>query len=88
MSAETTKHKEFMITTIDNPYNPFTQHDFWQSYDHQKGYYSEEYVARLAPTSFDLTDEENDMLIDQAIEDIIRLDKDIGIGYTKAYRPN
>lgn len=82
----TDKHGEFMITTKDNPYNPFTQHDFWQAYDHQKGYYSEEYVARIAPTSFDLTDEENDMLIDQAIEDIIRLDKFIGVGYTKAYK--
>lgn len=87
MSTDTTDKKEFMITTKDNPYNPFTQHDDWQAFDHQKGYYSEEYVARLAPTSFDLSDEENDMLIDQAIEDIIRLDKDLGVGYTKAYKP-
>lgn len=86
MSTDTMTHSEFMITTKDNPYNPFTQHDMWQAYDHQKGYYSEEYVARLAPTSFDLTDEENDELIDQAIEDIIRLDQFIGVGYTKAYK--
>lgn len=87
MSTDTTDKKEFMITTKDNPYNPFTQHDDWQAFDHQKGYYSEEYVARLAPTSFDLSDEENDMLIDQAIEDIIRLDKDLGVGYMKVYKP-
>lgn len=81
------KRTDFMLTTKDNPYSPFTQHDFWQSYDHQKGYYSEEYLARVAPTSFDLSDEENEMIINQAIEDIIRLDEHLGVGYTKAYPP-
>ena len=82
------EHTEFMLTTKDNPYNPFTQHDFWQAYDHQKGYYSEEYIARIAPLSYDLTDEENEELINHAIEEIIRIDKDIGVGYTKAYKPS
>lgn len=83
------ERREFMLTTKDNPYNPYTQHDFWQAFDHQKGYYSEEYLARIAVPSFDLTDEENEYIIDRAIEEIIRIDEEyIGLGYTKAYKPD
>ena len=77
--------RPFMLTTKDNPFNPFVDYDSWYAFDSQKGYHSPEYQARIAYTSFDLTDEENEAIINQAIEDIIRLDPfDI---YTKAYKP-
>lgn len=79
--------REFMLTTKDNPYNPWTEYDSWYAYDHEKGYDSPSYQARIAVTSDQLSDEENDEIINQAIEDIIRLDKFIGVGYTKAYKP-
>lgn len=79
--------RDFMLTTKDNPYNPWTEYDQWFTYDHEKGYDSPSYQARIAYTSDDLSDEENEQIINQAIEDIIRLDKAIGVGYTKAYRP-
>lgn len=60
-----------MLTTVDNPYNPFTQFDEWQAYDHGKGYYTCEYLARIAPTSIELSDEENDFLLNDAINSII-----------------
>lgn len=88
MSEDMKDEKEFMLTTKDNPYNPYTQYDFWSAFDKQKGYFSEEYLGRIATTSFDLTEEENDRIISQAIEDIIRLDEFIGVGYTKAYKPD
>lgn len=79
--------RDFMLTTKDNPYNPWIDYDSWYAYDHEKGYDSPSYQARIAVTSDQLSDEENDSIINQAIEDIIRLDKYIGVGYTKAYKP-
>ena len=86
-SIEKTDERDFMLTTKDNPYNPWTEYDSWYAYDHEKGYDSPSYQARIAVTSDQLSDEENDQIINQAIEDIIRLDKFIGVGYTKAYKP-
>lgn len=60
-----------MLTTVDNPYNPFVQFDEWQAYDHLMGYNTCEYLARIAPTSIELTDEENDLIINDAINEII-----------------
>lgn len=60
-----------MLTTVDNPYNPFIQFDEWQAYDHSRGYNTCEYLARIAPISIELTDEENDMILNDAITEII-----------------
>ena len=30
---------EYMLSTIDNPFNPFTQWDDWLRYDEDKKYY-------------------------------------------------
>ena len=63
-----------MLTTFDNPYNPFTQFHKWLMFDITKGYNSCQYLARLARTSEELTDEENRAEVERAIDDIIRLD--------------
>lgn len=78
------ENKEFTITTIDNPFNPFTQFDEWKQFDEEKGYFTLEYLARIAKTSMDLSDAQNDYEIDQAIEEIIRLNV-LGI-YKKFYK--
>jgi hypothetical protein len=36
-----------MITTIDNPYDPFTEWDKWYSFDTDKGYNTCSYMSRL-----------------------------------------
>ena len=65
--------KVCMLTTIDNPYNPFTEFDAWFSFDEQKGYNSSEYLARFANTSDDLSDEEKAIEIEKAIDSIVKL---------------
>jgi len=40
--------QEAMLTTIDNPFNPFTQFDEWKDFDETQGYYTCPYLARIA----------------------------------------
>lgn len=63
-----------MLTTIDNPFNPFTQFESWYNYDCDKKYNSCCYLARIAATSDQLTDEENDAEVERAIDEIIKYD--------------
>lgn len=62
------------LTTIDNPYNPFTQFDSWFKFDTEKGYNSCGLLGRVARISDQLSDEENDREVESAIDTIIRYD--------------
>lgn len=72
-----------MVTTIDNPYDPFTQFDDWKAFDEYKGYYTCEYLARIADTSPDLSDVEYSLEMNRAIEEICRINP-LGL-YKKVY---
>lgn len=61
------------ITTIDNPYDPLTEFDAWYAFDEGKGYHTCSYLARVAYTSEGLSDIDNEQAIEQAIDDIVRL---------------
>ena len=63
-----------MLTTVDNPFDPFTQFDSWFLYDVEKGYNSCAYLDRIAKTSDQLSDEENAEEIERAIDEIIKYD--------------
>ena len=65
--------KIFALSTSDNPYNPFDDYENWSAFDHQKGYNSSEYLARVSRTSDKLTDEQNYKEIEDAIDEIISL---------------
>ena len=60
------------LTTIDNPFDPFTQFEAWYQYDEGKGYHSCAYLARIARTSDQLSGAENEQEIERAIDDIIK----------------
>jgi hypothetical protein len=62
-----------MITTTDNPYNPFTQFDTWKAYDDDKGYHTCEYLARIAVTSHITSESDENLAIDEAIDEIVEL---------------
>ena len=74
---------EMMLTTIDNPFSPFTQWDEWKRYDEDKKYYTCSYLARIAKTSDDLSEADYNKAIDDAIEEIVSLN--INGMYTKIY---
>lgn len=66
--------KVTMITTIDNPFDPFEDFEKWFLFDVEKGYNSCAYLDRMAKTSDSFTDKENAEEIERAINRIIELD--------------
>lgn len=62
-----------MLTTTDNPYDPNVQYDEWLAYDELMGYYTNEYLARVCITSHDLSDADQAQDIEDAIDEIIRV---------------
>jgi hypothetical protein len=63
-----------MLTTFDNPYDPFEQFTSWFLFDVEKGYNTCSYLGRIARTSDQLSEEENELEIERAIDEIIKYD--------------
>ena len=59
------------LTTVDNPFEQFTS---WFLFDEEKGYHSTSYLGRIARTSDELSDEENNREEERAIDEIIKYD--------------
>lgn len=64
----------YALTTFDNPFDPFEQFTSWFLFDEEKGYHSTSYLGRIARTSDQLSDEENEIEIERAIDEIIKYD--------------
>lgn len=63
-----------MLTTIDNPFDPFEDFISWMMFDKEKGYDSSERLMRIANLSDDMTQKEVDDEIERAINEIIKYD--------------
>lgn len=61
-----------MLTTVDNPFDPRTDYDSWNTYDEQMGYYTSAFLARVAKTSDDLSELDQSNAIEDAIEEIVK----------------
>lgn len=59
-----------MLSTTDNPYNPWTQYDLWLTKDEELGYYTNNYLARIYKVFEDAGIKEEEALR-LAIADII-----------------
>jgi len=62
---------EYMLTTIDNPWNPYTHWDEWLAYDTRHGHNTSGFLARVASFSFDLSETDQDEAIRLAIDEIV-----------------
>lgn len=62
------------LTTVDNPYDPDKEFNKWFLFDVEKGYNSVDYLGRIARTSDQLSDKENEEEIERAIDEIISND--------------
>lgn len=71
---ETIKEKiAVFLTTIDNPFSPLTQWDEWRRFDEDHGYFSTEYLARMAKVSDELSETDYLIAVEDAIDEICRL---------------
>lgn len=62
---------EWMLTTTDNPFDPFTQYPEWFAYDAQLGHHTPEYLGRVVITSDELSDTDQRLAINSAIDEIV-----------------
>lgn len=64
-----------MLTTFDNPYNPFEDYTSWMLFDIQKGYGTADYLARIIAQKGGyndaLSEEESNSIISDSIDEII-----------------
>ncbi len=63
---------EYMLTTVDNPFDPFTQFDQWFSYDPQLGYNTPALLARITILSNELSELDQFLAVQTAIDEIIK----------------
>lgn len=63
-----------MLSTADNPYNPFTHWDEWWAWDVAAGYHTAGYLARIAKNSEELSDADQESVNESAIEEILNED--------------
>lgn len=64
----------YMLTTLDNPFNPFTQYDEWYAFDTTQGYHTTNYLARIVRSSHELSEQDEMLAIQTAIDEIVRID--------------
>jgi hypothetical protein len=72
MMADTTEPIQYMLTTVDNPFDPFTRFDEWLAYDTRLGYNTPSLLARIAKVSDDLSDADQALAIQQAIDEVVQ----------------
>lgn len=60
----------YMITTTDNPFSPVTHYDEWLTWD-MANYNTNSLLARVARTSPELSDLDQELALQQAIDDIV-----------------
>lgn len=60
-----------MLTTTDNPFNPFTHYDGWYAWDAAAGYHTPSYLARIVRSSDELSELDQDQAITDAIDEIV-----------------
>lgn len=68
------KGKAFMLSTVDNPYSPFTQFEEWYAFDELKGYGTLSTMAYLITTSQELSMVDQEEAIDDVINDMMKYD--------------
>jgi hypothetical protein len=78
--------EEHMLTTVDNPWNPFTNYDEWYQFDHAAGYDTPGLLARIANVSLDLSDSDFELSIENAIDEVVQ--QNVSGMHTKAMRPS
>lgn len=65
--------ESYMITTIDNPYDPFSNFKEWLAYDLEKGYNTCGLLAKYVYTSMSLSDAEEEEEIKRGFNEFLKI---------------
>lgn len=60
-----------MLTTVDNPFDPFTQFKEWYTFDENAGYHTSSFLARIVHTSDELSERDQNLALEEGIDEIV-----------------
>lgn len=60
-----------MLTTVDNPYDPFTEYDKWSAFDEEHNYFTPQLLGRVVVFSDELSERDQNLAIESAIDEIV-----------------
>ena len=60
------------LTTTDNPHDPFDDYPAWFAFDTSSGYHTPSFLARILVSSDQLSEADEELAIEQAIDEIVR----------------
>ncbi len=63
----------YLLTTVDNPYDPRVDFKSWYTWDESQGYHTPSYLARVASISDDYPPEVQERQIEIAMDEIIMI---------------
>ena len=63
---------DVLLTTIDNPFNPFTDWDEWFAFDEAAGYHTPALLARVVVSSDELSEVDQEIAFIEGIDEIVR----------------
>lgn len=78
---------EVMLSLVSNPYDPFAQYDDWLLFDHHEGFDTAGLLARTVSTSDALSDADQELAVEQAVDSIIANQSFAGL-YKRVERKN
>lgn len=61
----------FMLSLASNPHDPFTEYDLWKNFDSREGFDTDGFLARLVSTSSALSEPDQELAVEQAIESVL-----------------
>ena len=66
--------KGYMLTTLDNPFDPFNDFTSWYMFDCEKGHNTSSRLARIAIIDPEMSQKEVDDEMDRAMDFIVKYD--------------
>lgn len=60
------------LSTVDNPFDPFTNYDAWNTWDVTAGYHTSQFLARHLALSNDMSDVDYERSIELAVDECVR----------------
>ena len=64
----------YMLTTLDNPFDPFDDFTSWFMFDLEKGHHTASRIARIAQIDSEMTQKEVEAEMDRAMNLIVKYD--------------